>query len=76
MLNEPVKANNLDLQVFSNEQYDGDLDEWQLAVNSWLKGQPDNIVVHDIIYRHCGRTTRGKDIISVAILSSPAARGH
>ena len=72
MLREPIKANNLELEVFSNEQYDGDLDAWQLAINAWLKSQPTNIVVHDITYLHCGRTPRGKDVISVAILSSPA----
>ena len=72
MLKEPVKANNIDLEVFTSEQYDGDLEAWQLAINSWLKSQPNNIVIQDIIYQHCGRATKGRDIISVAILSSPA----
>ena len=72
MIKESVKANKIDLEVFTSEQYDGDLEEWQTAVNSWLKSQPDNIVIQDIIYQHCGRAAKGRDILSVVILSSSA----
>ncbi len=72
MADKAVKANKIVLAVFTSEQYGDDIEEWQLAVNGWLKGQPDNIVIQEIIYRHCGRSARGKDILSVAILSVPA----
>jgi len=76
MFDQPVKANDIVVEIFSSEQYGDDIDEYQLAINSWLKGQPNNIVVQDIIYRHAGRTTRGKDILSMVIISSPAPKGR
>ncbi len=71
MINEPVKANELDVEIFTITESNDDLEEFQLAVNGWLKNQPDNIFVHDVIYRHSGRTPKGKDILSVVILSGP-----
>ena len=72
MSDKVLKANNIVLEVFTSEQYGDDIEEWQLAVNGWLKSQPDNIVIQDITYRHCGRNTKGKDILSVAIISGSA----
>jgi len=71
MLKEPIKANDLDVVMFSTAEHNDDLEEFQVEVNSWLKNQPGNIMVHDVIYSHQGRTTKGKDIVSVVILSSP-----
>jgi len=71
MANKPTKANNVEVEVFTSGQYSDDLEAWQLAINAWLKNQPNNIVVQDVLYRHCGRTSRGKDIVSIAIISSP-----
>ena len=73
MFNEPIKANNIEVEIFTNQQYADDLESFQLAINAWLKNQPGNALIQDIIYRHCGRTSRGKDIISVAIISSLVA---
>ncbi len=72
MSDKVLKANNIVLEVFTSEQYGDDIEEWQLAVNGWLKSQPDNIVIQDITYHHCGRNTKGKDILSVAIISGSA----
>jgi len=74
MLNEPVKANDIEVEIFTSGQYGDDIEAYQLAINAWLKNQPNNIVVQDIIYRHAGRAPRGKDIISMVILSSPAPK--
>jgi len=71
MANKPTKANNIEVEVFTSGQYGDDLEAWQLAINAWLKNQPNNIVIQDVLYRHCGRTSRGKDIVSIAIISSP-----
>ena len=72
MPDKPIKANKTVVEVFTSEQYGDDIEEWQLAINGWLKNQPDNIVVQEIIYRHSGRNAKGKDILSVAIISGPA----
>ncbi|MFC2021399.1 hypothetical protein ACFLU1_06450 [Chloroflexota bacterium] len=75
MLNELVKANEIEVEIFSSGQNGDNIEDYQLAINSWLKSQPNNIVVHDVIYRHGGRTSRGKDIMSMVILSGPAPKG-
>jgi hypothetical protein len=69
MSNETIKATNIEVVIFTSSEYNADVQEFQDAVNSWLKSQPDNIVIEDIIYKHCGLTSRGKDIFSVAIVS-------
>ena len=69
MSNKTIKAINTEVVIFTSSEYSADVQEFQDAVNSWLKSQPDNIVVEDIIYKHCGVTSRGKDIFSVAIVS-------
>ena len=69
MLNEPMQANNIDVEIFTTAESGDDVDEFQAAVNNWLKSQPNNVFVHDIIYKHSGRTPKGKDILSVVILS-------
>ena len=74
MFSEAIRANDIEVEIFTSEQYDDDIEAYQLAVNAWLKNQPNNIVIQDIIYRHGGRTSRGKDIISMVILSSPALK--
>lgn len=71
MINEPLKANQLDVEIFTMTESGDDLEAFQLAVNGWLKNQPDNIFVHDVIYRHASRTPKGKDILSVLILTGP-----
>ncbi len=74
MFNKTIKAINTEVVIFSSQDYDGDVEAFQDAVNSWLKSQPDNIAIEDIIYRHCGVTSRGKDILSMAIISMPVAK--
>jgi len=69
MSNKTIKAINAEVVIFTSSEYNADVQEFQDAVNSWLKSQPDNIVIEDIIYKHCGVTSRGKDILSVAIVS-------
>jgi len=71
MFNKPINANNIEVEVFTSKQYGDDIEALQFEVNAWLKNQPKNIVVQDILYWHCGRTAMGKDIVSVAIISSP-----
>jgi len=56
MSNETIKATNIEVVIFTSSEYNADVQEFQDAVNSWLKSQPDNIVIEDIIYRHCGLT--------------------
>ncbi|MFC1919076.1 hypothetical protein ACFLWW_03805 [Chloroflexota bacterium] len=68
------RAVNTEVVIFTSNEYNADVEEFQDAVNSWLKGQPDNIIIEDIIYRHCGVNSRGKDIFSIAIVSSPMAK--
>jgi hypothetical protein len=69
MLNNTIKAIDAEVVVFTSSEYGADVQEFQDAVNSWLKSQPDNIVIEDIVYHHCGATSRGKDIFSMAIIS-------
>tara|TARA_B100000315_G_C14403758_1_gene507696 strand:- start:111 stop:341 length:231 start_codon:yes stop_codon:yes gene_type:complete len=71
MFDKTVKAIDTEMVIFSSQDYDGDVEAFQDAVNSWLKSQPDNIAIEDIIYRHCGVTSRGKDIFSMVIISMP-----
>ena len=75
MFNEPVKANDIVVEIFSSAEQGDDIDEYQVAINSWLRSQPNNIVVQDIIYRHAGRTPRGKDLLSMVIISSAVPKG-
>ncbi len=75
MLSKPIKAINTEVEVFTSTQY-GDVQEFQDAVNAWLKNQPNNIVIEDIIYRHATATPRGKDILSVLIISRPIQKGE
>lgn len=74
MFNKTIKAIDTEVVIFSSQDYDGDVEAFQDAVNSWLKSQPDNIAIEDIIYRHCGVTSRGKDIFSMVIISRPIPR--
>ena len=69
MSNKAIKAVNTEVVVFTSTEYNADVQEFQEAVNSWLRSQPDNVVIEDIIYKHCGVTSRGKDIFSMAIIS-------
>ena len=71
MLSKPIKARDITVDVFTSGEYEGDVETFQDAVNSWLKSQPDNAVIEDIIYQHPGITSHGKDIFSVAIISRP-----
>ncbi len=69
MLSNAIKAAASEVTLFTSNEYGNDLEEFQVAVNSWLKGQPENVVIEDVIYQHCGVTSRGKDILSVLIIS-------
>ena len=69
MLSKAIKAAGSEVTLFTSGEYGNDLEEFQTAVNSWLRGQPDNVVIEDVIYQHCGVTSRGKDILSVLIIS-------
>jgi hypothetical protein len=76
MYSKPIKAINTEIMVFTSSEYDSDVQDFQEGVNSWLKTQPDNIVIEDIIYNHAGVTSRGKDIFSMAIVSRAASKGE
>jgi len=69
MFNKPIKAIDTEVAIFTSTEYNGDVEAFQEYVNSWLKTQPDGVVIEDVIYRHCGVTSHGKDIISIAIIS-------
>ena len=73
MFSKPLKAINTEVMLFTSSEYSNDVVDFQEGVNSWLKAQPDNIVIEDIIYNHCGISSRGKDIISMVIVSRPAS---
>ncbi len=69
MLQRTIKANNTEVMIFNSSEYVGDLEAFLDSVNSWCNSQPDNAVIEDIIYRHSGLTAKGKDILSIAIIS-------
>ncbi len=69
MLNKAIKASGSEVTLFTSSEYGSDVEEFQSAVNSWLSGQPANVVIEDVIYQHCGITSRGKDIFSMVIIS-------
>ncbi|OGN90068.1 MAG: hypothetical protein A2158_03040 [Chloroflexi bacterium RBG_13_46_14] len=72
MFSKPLRAINTEVMVFTSSEFNNEVVDFQEGVNSWLKAQPDNIVVEDIIYNHCGVSSRGKDIFSMVIISRPA----
>ena len=76
MFDQTIKAIDTKVVIFSSQDYDGDTEAFQDDVNSWLKGQPDNIAIKDVIYRHCGVTSRGKNIFSMAIISMPIPKNE
>ena len=49
MLNEPIKANNTQVKIFIGDEFV----KVESEVNEWLGSQPEDIVVHDILYQHC-----------------------
>ena len=69
MLNNAIKASGSEVTLFTSNEYGGDVEEFQTAVNSWLSSQPENIVIEDVIYQHCGSSPRGRDIFSMVIIS-------
>ena len=69
MFDKIIKAIETEVVIFTASEYNGDVDAFQDDVNSWFKSQPDNVVIEDVIYRHCGVGSRGKDIFSMAIVS-------
>ena len=71
MFNSPIRANDIEVTLFTSEEYGSDIEKLEFEVNAWLKNQPNNIVVQDIIYRHSGRTAMGKEIVSLLVISSP-----
>ena len=73
MFSKPLRAINTEVMLFTSSEYNNDVVELQEGVNSWLKAQPDNIVIEDILYNHCGISSRGKDIISMVIISRSAS---
>ncbi|HEY96069.1 MAG TPA: hypothetical protein G4O15_14160 [Dehalococcoidia bacterium] len=73
MFSRPLRAINTEVMLFTSSEYNNDVEDLQEGINSWLKAQPDNIVIEDIIYNHCGISSRGKDILSMAIISRTAS---
>ena len=69
MLTKAIKASGSEVTIFTSSEYNGDVEEFQTAVNSWLSSQPENVIMEDVIYQHCGTTSRGKDIFSMVIIS-------
>ena len=39
MLSKLLKARNIAVEIFTSNEYDGDVEMFQDAVNSWLKSQ-------------------------------------
>ena len=76
MLTKPVKASTTEIVIFTSAEYNNDVQDFQEGINSWLRSQPDNIVVEDVIYNHTTRGTLGKDALSVAIISRAASNGE
>lgn len=74
MFSTIIKAVNTEVAIFTSGEYDSDVEAFQDDINSWFKSQPDNVAVADIIYRHSGVTSRGKDIFSLAIVSRTIAK--
>ncbi|MBN1643843.1 MAG: hypothetical protein JW856_03395 [Dehalococcoidales bacterium] len=74
MLSKPIKATSTEIVVFTSSEYRNDVQDFQEGVNSWLHTQPDNIVIEDIVYQHCGTSSRGKDVFSIAIVSRAATK--
>ena len=70
MSNKTIKAVETEVAIFNSSEYNGDVETFQDSLNSWLKAQPNNAVVEDIIYQHSGLNSKGKDVFSVAIISS------
>ncbi|MFC2010547.1 hypothetical protein ACFLUL_03075 [Chloroflexota bacterium] len=64
-----IRAVDTEVVVFTGSEYAADVQEFQEAVNSWLKSQPDNAIIEDIIYKYSGVNSRGKDLFSMAIVS-------
>ena len=71
MFNTPIKANDIELAIFTCEHCGNDMDKLEFEANAWLKNQPNNIVIHDIIYWHSGKTPTGKEIASLLLVSAP-----
>ncbi len=69
MSNKTMKAVEAQVAIFTSGEYNGDVEAFQDDVNSWFKSQPDDVIIEDIIYRHCGVSSHGKDIFSIAIIS-------
>jgi hypothetical protein len=72
-MNKPIRATTAEIVVFTSSEYKNDVQEFQEGVNSWLKTQPDNIVIEDIIYRYAGPNSHGRDSFSLAIVSRQAS---
>ena len=70
MLSRTFKAIDTELVIFNSSEYKGDVETFQDSLNSWLKAQPNNAIIEDIIYQHSGLNSKGKDVFSVAIISS------
>ncbi len=73
MFSKPLRATNTEIMLFTSSEYNNEVVDFQEAVNSWLKAQPDNIVIEDIVYNHCGVTSHGKDVFSIVIVSRSAS---
>jgi hypothetical protein len=73
MIRKPIRAKTTEIVVFNGSEYKNDVQDFQEGVNSWLKTQPDNVVIEDIIYRYAGAATRAKDSFSIAIISRTAS---
>ncbi|MFC2071804.1 hypothetical protein ACFLUU_03680 [Chloroflexota bacterium] len=69
MSDKTMKAIETEVAIFTSGEYNGDVEAFQNDVNSWFKSQPDDVLIEDVIYRHCGVSSRGKDIFSIAIIS-------
>ncbi|MFC2035877.1 hypothetical protein ACFLUJ_07145 [Chloroflexota bacterium] len=69
MINKTMRAVETEVAIFTSSEYKGDVEAFQDDVNSWFKSQPDDVIIEDIIYQHCGATSRGVDIFSIVIIS-------
>jgi len=72
-MRKPIRARTTEIVVFTSSEYKNDIQDFQEGVNSWLKTQPDNVVIEDIICNYSAAGTRGKDAYSMAIISRTAS---
>ena len=68
MLNEPIMAKDLKIQIFSSRDFSGKQQLLVDEINHWFARSP-NTRIYDVFYHH-STTPKDKDVFSVAFLFS------